>query len=120
MTQKTSNEVNNTFSPDKSIEQDWRKLFSELCYEVFYKNTYGAQLLTLLENRYFRSPVANPNREPSFAYFNEGQNEMIRSFTMGIQAHIGMSAAQEKTKKELSEALPSIGRKRKLTTRPIR
>lgn len=109
-----------TFSPAQRIEQDWRKAFSELCYEVFYKNPNGAKLLALLENKYFRSPVANPAREPSFAYFHEGQNEMIRSFTMGIQAHLSMSAAQAKAQKDLSEAAPSIGRRRKPTIRPIR
>lgn len=120
MSNSPSNEVDNTFSPSQRLEHDWRKLFSELCYEVFYKNPHGAQLLALLENRYFRSPVANPAREPSFAYFNEGQNEMIRSFTAGIQAHIGLSAAQAQAQKELSETMPSKGRMRKQTIRPIR
>ncbi len=113
------NEVD-TFSPAQKIEQDWRKVFSQLCYEVFYKNQEGAKLLALLENKYFRSPVANPSREPSWAYFNEGQNEMIRSFTMGIQAHLSLSAASAKAQKDLSEAAPSIGRRRKPTIRPIR
>lgn len=113
------NEVDK-FSPAQKLEQDWRKIFSQLCYEVFYKNPEGAKLLALLENKYFRSPVANPSREPSWAYFNEGQNEMIRSFTMGIQAHLSLSAASAKAQKDLSEAAPSIGRKRKPTIRPIR
>ena len=109
-----------TFSPAQNIEQDWRKVFSQLCYEVFYKNQEGAKLLALLENKYFRSPVANPSREPSWAYFNEGQNELIRSFTMGIQAHLSLSAASAKAQKDLSEAAPSIGRRRKPTIRPIK
>lgn len=109
-----------TFKNRDKLENDWRVLFSELCYEVFYKNQAGAKLLALLENRYFRSPVANPSREPSWAYFNEGQNEMIRSFTMGIQAHLSLSAAKQKTKKELNEALPSKGRARKPEIRPVR
>lgn len=110
----------NEFTNKDKLENDWRVLFSELCYEVFYKNQHGAQLLSLLENRYFRSPVANPNREPSFAYFNEGQNEIIRSFTMGIQTHLSLNAAKAKTQKELSQALPRKGRPRKPQTRPIR
>ncbi len=114
-----NNEVD-TFSPAQKLEQDWRKVFSGLCYEVFYKNEEGAKLLALLENKYFRSPVANPSREPSWAYFNEGQNELIRSFTMGIQAHLSLSAASAKAQKDLSEAAPSIGRRRKPTIRPIR
>lgn len=109
-----------TFKTKDKLENDWRVLFSELCYEVFYKNQHGAQLLALLENKYFRSPVANPSREPSWAYFNEGQNEMIRSFTMGIQAHLSLSAAKSKTQKELNEALPRKGRARKPAIRPVR
>jgi hypothetical protein len=109
-----------TFKTKSKLDDDWRVLFSELCYEVFYKTQHGAQLLALLENRYFRSPVAHPNREPSFAYFNEGQNEMIRSFTMGINAHLSLSAAKANTQKELSEALPRKGRARKPSIRPVR
>ena len=63
-------------------------LFNQLCYEVFYKNDYGRRMLALLENKYFRSPVASPAREPSWAYFNEGRNELIRAFTQGIQLHL--------------------------------
>lgn len=73
-------------------------MFNELCYEVFYKNDKGRQLLAHLENKFFRSPVASPAREPSWAYFNEGMNEMIRSFTQGVQAHLieGQMKAQAK------------------------
>ena len=66
----------------------WFDLFNQLCYEVFYKNEYGKKMLALLENKYFRSPVASPAREPSWAYFNEGRNELIRAFTQGIQSHL--------------------------------
>ena len=66
----------------------WFDLFNTLCYEVFYKNEYGRKMLALLENKYFRSPVASPAREPSWAYFNEGRNELIRAFTQGIQTHL--------------------------------
>ena len=119
MPNNPSNEVNE-FSPARKIGEDWRVLFSELCYEVFYKNPHGAKLLAMLENKYFRSPVANPSREPSWAYFNEGQNEIIRSFTMGIQAHINMAAAKEQTQQQLNEALPRKGRPRKAIIRPVR
>lgn len=113
-----SNKVNE-FGLNKKLDTDWRALFSELCYEVFYKNPHGAKLLALLENRYFRSPVANPGREPSWAYFNEGQNEMIRSFTMGIQAFISMTEVKEKNQKKLNEMMPQKGRPRKAAIRPI-
>jgi hypothetical protein len=94
----SSNDVKSTFSPNEVYEREWRAKFNELCYEVFYKNQYGAQLLALIENKHFRSPVAFPNREPSWAYFNEGQNEMIRSFTAGIQGHMALSEAKKNAK----------------------
>lgn len=117
---KNSNDIESTFSPQRQINQHWLKIFNELCYEVFYKNKQGAMLLAHLENKFFRSPVAFPHREPSWAYFNEGQNEMIRSFTAGIQAHLALSQAQTKAQKELSEALPQKGRPRKSTLRPVK
>lgn len=105
--------------PSNEVDSNWYALFGELCYEVFYKNQHGAKLLALLETKYFRSPVAHPAREPSWAYFNEGHNELIRSFTMGIQAHLSLSAAKDKTQKELSEAMPMKGKRRKSTIRPV-
>lgn len=96
------------------------RLFGELCYEVFYKFEPGVKLLSMLENRFFRSPVAYPNKEPSWAYFNEGKNELIRSFTAGMQTHLALTTAREKAQKALSEAAPMKGRARKPTIRPIR
>lgn len=69
----------------------WESKFNHLCYEVFFKNPQGKELLNHLELKYFRSPVAYPNQEPSWAYFNEGKNELIRSFTMGIQSYLNES-----------------------------
>ena len=103
-----------------SNNENWIKLFSELCFEVFYKNQHGVQLLKLLEDKHFRSPVASPNKEPSWAYFNEGQNELIRSFTMGINTHLTLATAKSEAQKKLEEALPRVGRARKPQTRPIR
>lgn len=99
---------------------DWLKLFSELCYEVFYKNEFGVKLLKLLEEKHFRSPVAAPNKEPSWAYFHEGMNEIIRSFTMGINAHLNTASAKSEALRKLDESLPRVGRARKPQTRPIR
>ena len=79
-----------------NYERQWNAKFNELCYEVFYNNALGQQLLLLLENRYFRSPVASPGLEPPWAYFNEGRNELIRAFTSGIQAHIHTNHVKEK------------------------
>lgn len=62
--------------------------FNELCYDVFYKNKMGVQLLKLLEDKHFRRPVAFPDKDPSWAFFNEGQNEIIRSFSNAIQIYM--------------------------------
>lgn len=112
-------DVENTFSPYASMEREWRVKFNELCYEVFYKNPIGAQLLAHLENKYFRSPVAFPNREPSFAFFNEGQNEMIRSFTAGIQGYIALNSVKAKAQARAANDIVSKGRRRNPKIKPI-
>lgn len=81
-------EVVSSFSSQGMDDAQAVTLFNHLCFEVFYKNPHGKKLLALLENKYFRSPVASPAREPSWAYFNEGRNELIRAFTHGIQSHL--------------------------------
>lgn len=120
MSSSNSVDVKSTFSSQNAIEREWRLKFSELCYEVFYKNPIGVQLLAHLENRYFRSPVAFPNREPSWAYFNEGQNEMIRSFTAGIQGYIAHSSLKAKAKARSENEIITKGRARKPQIRPIK
>jgi len=109
LSQSSNSNVKSTFAPYDAMEREWRVKFNELCYEVFYKNPVGAQLLAHLENKHFRSPVAFPNREPSWAYFNEGQNEMIRSFTAGIQGYVAMNSvkakAAPKTRKSLTKPI---------------
>lgn len=75
-------------NPEVEYEMQWRRKFNQLCYEVFYQNEKGRQLLQHLEFKHFRSPVAFPNKEASWAYFNEGQNEMIRSFTSAMQSYM--------------------------------
>ena len=49
---------------------------------------------------HFRSPVAIPGKDVSWAYFQEGKNELIRSFTVGIQSYINQ---ENKSKKEKSK-----------------
>ena len=75
------------------IELQWQEKFNQLCYEVFYCNDKGKMLLRHLEAKFFRGPVAYPNQEPSWAYFNEGKNEMIRSISVGIQRHMNQQGA---------------------------
>ena len=69
----------------------WEKKFNALCYEVFHRHPQGKALLEHLEVKFFRSPVAHPNMEPSWAFFNEGKNELIRSFTNAIQKYLNES-----------------------------
>lgn len=116
---KDNNKINE-FNQSPNADSHFLKLFSELCYEVFYNSEHGRKLLTLLENKYFRSPVAIPGQDMAWSFINEGRNELIRSFTMGIQAHMNLSNAKAKTQKELNEALPQKGRPRKPQIRPIR
>lgn len=66
----------------------WQSTFNQLCYEVFYLTEKGQQLLRHLELKYFRSPVAFPNQDPAWAFFNEGHCELIRSFTKAMQNHM--------------------------------
>jgi len=81
--------------PQAQQENLWERKFNALCYEVFHRNEQGKELLNHLEMRYFRSPVAFPNMEPSWAFFNEGKNELIRSFTNAIQLHLNQSNNQK-------------------------
>lgn len=82
-----------------SNEVAWANKFNELCHAVFYKNETGAALLKHLEDKLFRSPVAYPDKEPSWAYFNEGQRELLRSFTQAIHMHMTTSDKDSTVKK---------------------
>jgi len=85
----------NKRSPQRRTDP-WQEKFEALCHEVFHKNPYGKELLEHLERRFFRSPVAVPGQHESWAYFNEGRNELIRSFTNAIQLHINKSRSKDK------------------------
>lgn len=86
-------------NPNIQYEVNWLKKFNQLCYEVFYLDPKGAELLKHMEIKFFRSPVAFPNMEPSWAYFNEGKNELIRSFTNAIQSHMNEKQKTAEPKK---------------------
>jgi len=83
------------------LELSWQSKFNQLCYDVFYKNPEGKELLEHLELKYFRSPVAFPGQDSSWAYFNEGKNEMIRSFTNGIQCAMNESVNPKQHKRKI-------------------
>lgn len=97
-----SNQNNNK---QQDFETLWAKKFNTLCHAVFLSNQHGAELLRHLELKYFRQPVAIPGQHESWAFFNEGKCEMIRSFTMAIQQHINESEQHvEVKKKDLTSA----------------
>lgn len=73
---------------DNKYAKAWEDKFCELCHHVFVKSKEGAELLKMLEDKFFRSPVAYPNQEPSWAYFNEGRNDMIRQFSASINKYV--------------------------------
>lgn len=101
-----SDPIKPTLSPEQSYELQWTDKFNELCYKALHQNPDGAQLLAHLENRFFRSPVANPNKEPAWAFFQEGFNECIRKLSLGVQSHI--VAEQRKTETQSKPKKPII------------
>lgn len=80
--------MNKPIPKNYQFEIAWQQRFNELCHAVFYKTESGKQLLDHLEVKHFRSPVAIPGKDVAWAYFHEGQNELIRSFTVGIQSYL--------------------------------
>jgi len=113
-----SSETPKGFNPYEAMDREWSMLFNELCYEVFYKNPKGQQLLAHMENKFFRSPVAFPNKEPSWAYFNEGRNDLVRSFTNAIQTFVAINSAKAQAKSKAdSELATKKGRKKNI--RPV-
>lgn len=92
--------MNNKTAPTRinSYQVAWQQRFNELCHAVFYKNEIGAELLKHLELMHFRSPVAIPGKDVSWAYFQEGKNELIRSFTVGIQSYLNQEKKSKKDK----------------------
>lgn len=100
--------IDNTKSNfQKNYQQEYERLwfdkFSELCYKVLYQNPEGAELLSLMENKYFRRPVAYPDKDPSWAFHNDGFNECIRLFSVGIQMFL--NSQKEKSRKQESKPL---------------
>jgi len=65
-------------------EMNWIKVFNELCYEVFFKDTKGQQLLMMLEQRFFYQPTVYPGKDVAWGYYNEGRNDFIRSIRNAI------------------------------------
>jgi len=68
---------------DKSLLD---KRIQQLLISIFDKNPEGKELLHLLQHVYLVSmPVAPWGKEAAYAYFREGQNQLIRSFSIIIE-----------------------------------
>ena len=59
------------------------KRFTYLCYEVFNEGL-GKELMGYL-NEVLAQPVACPDKDASYAYFREGENNIIRRLKAAIQ-----------------------------------
>lgn len=71
---------------DQKISEAHNEHFFKLCFEVFEQNAKGKELLSILKESLIEmSPVAEPGKEASYAYFREGQNHVIRSLYANIE-----------------------------------
>jgi len=66
--------------------------FNSLCYQIFNTPT-GKELLKYL-NMIKNLPVADPSKDSNFAYFREGQNDLIRILRSSIKFHINHARGQ--------------------------
>lgn len=83
-------------------EVEWHTKFNELCYELFHQSKLGKEFIKHVEDKYFRQPVAYPGQDVSWAYFNEGRNDFIRSLSNAMQSHINISLAKDKAREQSS------------------
>ncbi len=62
------------------------KRFCSLCHQVF-GTPQGIEVMKYLDDRY-EQPVARPNLNSNFAYYREGENNLIRWIRTSIKQHI--------------------------------
>lgn len=62
------------------------KRFCCLCHQIFECSVEGKELYSMLRE-HFEDAVCPPDKEPSYGYFREGQNNLIRQFKKGILFH---------------------------------
>lgn len=87
-------------TPEQLQQQQWNQLHDELCYRIFFGTEDGKKYLAMMESRYFRQPVANPNQDSKFAYWNDGFNECIRSKTAGMLRHMQRTELAKKKEED--------------------
>lgn len=69
--------------PDIREVTHQREELAKLCLRIF-SNEDGAKLLAWLRETYVDVPVAAPGVDPSFAYFCEGQRNVVRDLIARI------------------------------------
>jgi hypothetical protein len=79
-------DIEKTDSEDQSKAQDAIRRFCSLCYQLFEQNPLGKEFMKMLDDQY-HSPVCPPDKESSWGYFREGQNNLIRQIKNAILVH---------------------------------
>ncbi len=71
-------------SPEQSKAEDDK--LKELSYAAL-NNPQGEELLKFLDVLFIRRPVADPSQPIHFAYYREGQNDLVRKLNSAIIYH---------------------------------
>ncbi len=79
-------EFENEEKKAKDIHDDSVTKFCSLCYQLFEINPIGQEFIELLNNQ-LATPVCPPDKEASWGYFREGQNNIIRQIKNAIIFH---------------------------------
>ena len=63
--------------------------YDSMCRSIYhtFNTDSGKMLLELLSEQFLKSPVANPGKSPYYAYFREGENNIIRQFMNCIKEY---------------------------------
>lgn len=59
--------------------------FCTICHQIF-NTPLGKELMEFLEE-IMQAPVADPNRDANFAFYREGENNMIRRVKAAMRLH---------------------------------
>lgn len=70
-------------TPQEQQEIAENNKLSELCYAAL-NNPEGKELLKFLYVAFIRKPVADPSKNSNYAYFREGENNIIRKLKVAI------------------------------------
>lgn len=71
-------------TPDIRESMQSRDDLARLCLRVFSSED-GQKLLQWMRDMYVNVPIASPGTDPSFAYFAEGQRNVVRDIMARMQ-----------------------------------